>query len=143
MRGLKHSTPPWNPPRPDGVEHAQSVFITGQASESAKRGVWRLLLRVGRMIVFAGPIRLPQFDHRIRHRLAVAIQYPACELDSLALRVRTGQTGAGVVRRQREMEKGTDRLIGSVDQIHTLFLARRGVTAAQHDVKTVTQCPSL
>jgi hypothetical protein len=61
------------------------------------------------MIVATGGIGLPQFDHRIGHRRAVAVQHPALDDDPLAFRIMARHVGPFWAV-EPECEKRPDRL---------------------------------
>src|SRR5437763_14283940 len=86
-----------NPAWLDGLEHASTVLIRGQASKAVERGINRLLLIVIRMVVFSGGIGLPHLDHCIIHGSAVTIVHAASEAYALALTFRGREPADRVV----------------------------------------------
>ena len=56
------------------LEHAAAIHVGSEPAESAKRRIGRLFLLVRRVIVPAGGVRLPEFDHAVRNWLAIAVQ---------------------------------------------------------------------
>src|SRR5437764_9474506 len=101
-----------NPAWLDGLEHASTVFIRGQAAKAAKRWINRLLLIVIRMVVFASGIGLPDLDHRIIHRSAVTIVHAAGEAYALALAFRGREPADRVVLGAAQVKEWTCGLRG-------------------------------
>src|SRR6202012_796095 len=86
------------------------------AAESLEAGIGlrALVLRIGKTSLRVG---LPDLQHAIRHRLAIAIEHPALDSDALARGIRRDQIiDEGVVplilaaRRQTIFEERTDGL---------------------------------
>src|SRR5271168_3972930 len=66
----------------DRGEAKFALVIDGDTSKSTKLGCGHPIGRIFGMGVAAFRIRLPDFQHRIRHRLAVSIHYPSANGDA-------------------------------------------------------------
>src|ERR1700733_6624497 len=103
-------------PRLDGVEGIFAIGIGAAAAEAAERGIGQraLVLRIGKAALRVG---LPDFKHGVRHRGAVAVEYPARNANPFARGIRRDEVmGEGVVpgvfaaRRQPVFEERADGL---------------------------------
>ena len=98
--------------------HPEAALAVGRdPPEAAEIRVERLVvLAVLGMVVAAGGVGLPQLDHRVRHRRAVAVEHPPLDRDALARRVAPGQI-APFRPVEPEMKERPDRLRRGRDQL--------------------------
>src|ERR1700722_19586860 len=116
MRRLRLAVGIGHLPGLDGVEGIIAVRIGTAAAESLERRIRQraLILRIRKATLRIG---LPDLQHAIADRLAVAVKHPAFDPDAFARSIRGDEvTGEGVVplvfaiRRQAIFEKRTDGL---------------------------------
>jgi hypothetical protein len=91
-------------------EHARTLVIRGEPSETSKRGIVPATPWIVGMVVSAGRVGLPQFDHRVVHRRFIAVQHTTGNPDPFALHFWTGQTSRAVIHGEADMKKRTDGL---------------------------------
>src|SRR5947209_19955492 len=129
-RRLRSAARPGDAAGLDGGEAIFAARIGERAAEPAKPGA---LLRIAAL-----RIRLPDLQHGIRNRLAVAVEHAAFDRDPLALPCSLGEIGPAGPEALRE--EGTDRLRRSGGSFrHRLsFHGSRGA-AAQDDVESITE----
>src|SRR5215468_9721182 len=84
MRRLRRACRSIYPPWLDGRETESPLFIGWNPPESHETSLDRLVLEIVRMKIFAVGVRLPDFEHRIRHAVAIAIEDAPFNLHSLA-----------------------------------------------------------
>src|SRR5262245_28377586 len=73
--------------RTDRGEAVAALAIGQSAPAAGEIRVERSVVLVGRMGIAAGGVGLPDLDQRVRHRLAVLVQYSAAYDDPLADRL--------------------------------------------------------
>src|ERR1041385_7765017 len=111
MRCLQSASRAGHASGPDGFEFTASIFSGAGASEAEKAGVDSLGLPVIRVIVFALRICLPNLNHGVIERLAVAIQNADCKHDPLPFHLRACDArNPTLVRCETKMKEGTDGL---------------------------------
>src|SRR6202011_161870 len=76
--------------RLDRFETVRPALVGSGAAEALEGGI-RVRPLIGRMRVAAGGIRLPDLDHGIVDRLAVAVEHATLDADAFAGRVRRHQ----------------------------------------------------
>src|SRR5450756_1061604 len=137
MRRLRLALRPRHRPRLDGVEAEDTVFFGGRAAEAGELRIGARLFAASMGVAALG-VGLPDFDHGVVDRQAVAVEHAALDVDFLTGGVRRNQVGAdrflpvvdrawfpvaAVMRRQTIGEERADRLRGR-DVRHYIFLLR-------------------
>ena len=104
----------------DGGQTKPALGIRQYTPEAFEIVFEQFLLRVVRVRILAIRIRLPGFDHRINHRLAVAIDYAPADGDTL-----TGHARGCNIANSRffktNRNKRPDSLRSGEQQTHCLF----------------------
>src|SRR5215813_1152403 len=134
VRSLEHAAGSWHGTRLHGDKAKAAIASREAATETAKGLVDRFVLCVLRVSVLALSVGLPDLDHTVVNRLAVAVEHTAAQRDALARRAR----GCEIFDRERleaDLQVRTDGLRGRSDQTHVGLLApggfhRRRVAAA-------------
>ena len=93
-----------------GFEHAYAIMIGCQAAEAAEGRIMVGVTRVVGVVVRAARIGLPQLDHGVVHRNAIAIQNAADQRHAFALRAWASQAAGRFVHREAEMKERSDGL---------------------------------
>src|SRR5215471_4454022 len=122
MRRLQRAVIAGNPARLDGFKPADASRIGRQATKANKPWIKLFALKIVGMVVPALSIGLPDFDHRIVHGRAMAIQHAAEQADSFALG-RVGYQAADGGGVGDEMKERTDCL--RWDGLHVHVIPRR------------------
>src|SRR5579883_2061932 len=148
MRSLRRAARVENASGHYRFERAFAVFAGRKASKTAKSAIARVVTRIVRMIVRPARIGLPEFDHCIIHRLAVAIQYAANQRYALSAAAGAAQAPEGRIGRKTKMEERADGLRRRrVQNTHNgtprwrVFFSRgfRGVRCAHVNLQTVSR----
>src|SRR6202034_4943364 len=140
MRRLRLAIAPGHWTRFDCRETKASVRARRHTSVSFETRLQRLVLRVLSVSIFPVCVGLPDFQNRIRHRVAIAIKNPTLNCDALAGDELASQM-VTIELLQTNFEKRTDRLRRSRVQTH-LFLHRRRFTPAQDEIEVITESMS-
>ena len=89
---------------------ALRIVAEGRDAKSTKVEIGLLLQGVERVVEDAVRIWLPDFDHRIRDRLAVSIEHNPGERDAFTRGILIHQITLRLTKNQSDAEKWTDRL---------------------------------